>query len=94
MPLTSPVPQTVQMQPKFRQPDEIYQVTITVSWTAGESPQPVVGVRVAEEPDDELRSLVVLPPVEVGGLFGVLDAISHDVLNLVRRTTNPFDDLL
>lgn len=94
MPLTGPVPQTVRMQPKMRLPDEIYQASITIGWTAGQSPQPVVGVRITEEPDDELRSLVVLEPVEVGELYSVLNAVVDDLVNLIRRTSDPFDDLL
>lgn len=94
MPLTGPVPQTVAMQPALRHGNEEYHATIQLSWTPGPTPQVVASVRVTEGEDDYLRSLVVLQPCDVGELFGVLMACSHDLVALVRRSTDPFDDLV
>lgn len=94
MPWTGPVPQTVRMQPALRHGNEEFHATIQLAWTPGPAPQVVASVRVTEGEDDDLRSVVVLPPVEVGGLYGVLNACVDDLVHLVRRTTDPFDDLL
>lgn len=93
--MQSPGPhQYVSMQPRLRAPDERFRCQIQLAWTPGDDSY-VVGVTVYQgEDDSELQSLCVAPPMGWLDFRAQVHAAVFDALELVRRSDDPFDDLL
>jgi len=81
------------MQPRLRGPDERFRAQIQIAWSA-DAEEYVLGVTVyAGEDDAELLSCVVTPPMDWLGIRHELHMAGFDVLELVRRSGDPFDPL-
>lgn len=84
----------VRMQPALRHRDEMFTARLQVVWCPVDEDY-TVSVTVLEGVDqDELRSLVVLHPQRLPGARLDLYRGTLAILELLRRTTDPFDDLL
>ena len=93
MTFPDPPKQWVAMQPKLRGRDEMYQAAIRLTWTP-DTDSYTVAVTVTDGADlDDLRSEVVGVQVGTVDVGWFLRLAVGDVLDLVRRTRNPFDDL-
>lgn len=93
MPVPNP-PQYIAMQPALRHSDEAFRATVQIAWSPGDGLY-VVAVTVVEGEDPgDLRSEVVGPLVGPLDLGWVLRTACSDLLGLVARSENPFDDLV
>lgn len=93
MPVTRPE-QFISMDPRLRGPGERFRGQIQISWSPGDDCY-VIGVTVWQgEDDQDLRSLCVAAPTDWFGARAVAHSALFDLLELVRRTDDPFDDLL
>lgn len=92
MPLPGPR-QYISMDPRFRAPGERFRAQLQIAWSPDDELYTVSVTVWQGEDESDLRSCVVAPPV------GWLDArpLAHcaltDLLDLVRRSGDPFDDL-
>lgn len=82
------------MQPAFRTADEAFRCRIDVQWIADTPDANLVCVEVTHQPSGELRALFVSSTVRRDEVAPALRTISEELLALMRRTGNPFDDLL
>lgn len=86
--------QYVSMSPRFRGPGERFRAQLQVAWSPDDDAY-TVSVTVYEGEDDtDLRSCVVGAPIGLEVLMTALAGATSDMYHLVRRTTDPFDDLL
>lgn len=94
MPLPTQPSQWIHAQPRIRTRQDDYRIVIQLAWTDGADPQVTPSVRVVVGEDDELVSEYVGAPVGTGDLLWLLRGVSIDAADWVRRTRDPFDDLL
>lgn len=93
MPVARPK-QYVAMQPRLRAPDERLRAQIQIAWSPGDD-EYVLSVTVySGEDDSELLSCVVAPPADHVDVRTDVHSACFDVLQLIRRSGDPFDDLL
>lgn len=93
MPVARPK-QYVAMQPRFRAPDERLRAQIQVAWSPGNDEYVLAVTVYSGEDDSELLSCVVAPPAGWLDVRTDIHSACFDVLELIRRSDDPFDDLL
>ena len=93
MPLLLGVP-WIRMQPKIRSGPEHLEVTVRISWDPEHADELQVAVQVEDLVADELLSLRVSSVLARSDLAPALRLIGDEALGLIRRSANPFDDLL
>lgn len=88
--------QWISMQPAIRCGDEYFFATAQVAWTPDTTSKMEVttSLKVTQGEERDLRSLVVAAPVGYAMLPIQLRTLGQDLLDLVRRSANPYDDLL
>lgn len=86
--------QWIYAQPRIRSRQDDYRLVVQLAWTDGEHPQVTPSVRVVVGEDDELVSEFVGAPISTEVLYLALTDIAADAVAWVRRTRDPFDDLV
>lgn len=87
-------PQWIHAQPRIRTREDAYRLIVQLAWTDGENPRVTPSVRVVVGEDDELVSEFVGAPIGTDVLYLALTDIAADAVAWIRRTRDPFDDLL
>lgn len=86
--------QYIAMQPRLRAPDERFRGQIQIAWSPPVNSYVLSVTVYSGEDDSELLSCVVAQPMDWVTLRTELHLAGFDLLNLVQRSTHPFDDLL
>lgn len=84
----------IQPQPRIRTRQDDYRIVIQLAWSDGHAPEVVPSVTVTTDEGDELVSLVVGLTIDGGEVPSVVAQIGRDAADFIRRTRDPFDDLL
>lgn len=94
MPFTPQPRNWFQPQPRIRTRQDDYRIVIQLAWSDGHDPQVVPSVTVTTDEGDELVSLVVGLTIDGSEVPSVVAQIGRDAADFIRRTRDPFDDLL
>ena len=94
MPFTPQPRNWIQPQPRIRTRQDDYRIVIQLAWSDGHDPQVVPSVTVTTDEGDELVSLVVGLTIDGSEVPSVVAQIGRDAADFIRRTRDPFDDLL
>lgn len=94
MPLTPQPRNWIQPAPRIRTRQDDYRLVIQLAWSDGHDPEVVPSVTLFTDEGEQLLSLVVGLTIETGEVASVVAQIGRDAADFIRRTRDPFDDLL